>query len=42
MILTGLALLIVALIGGLALEILGNRAMNNLSIILAFGGSFIM
>lgn len=42
MILTGLALLIVALIGGLALEILGNRAMNNLSIILAFGGAFIM
>ena len=42
MILTGLALLIVALIGGLALEILGDRAMNNLSIILAFGGAFIM
>ena len=42
MILTGLALLIVALIGGLALEILGERAMNNLSIILAFGGAFIM
>ena len=42
MILTGLALLFVALIGGLALEILGNRAMNNLSIILAFGGAFIM
>ena len=42
MILTGLALLFVALIGGLALEILGDRAMNNLSIILAFGGAFIM
>jgi zinc transporter ZupT len=42
MILTGLALLIVALIGGLALEIFGDRAMNNLSIILAFGGAFIM
>ena len=42
MILTGLALLFVAIIGGLALEILGNRAMNNLSIILAFGGAFIM
>ncbi len=42
MILTGLALLIVALIGGLALEILGDRAMNDLSIILAFGGAFIM
>ena len=42
MILTSLALLIVAIIGGLALEILGDRAMNNLSIILAFGGAFIM
>ena len=42
MILTSLALLIVALIGGLALEIFGDRAMNNLSIILAFGGAFIM
>ena len=42
MILTGLALLFVAIIGGLALEILGDRAMNNLSIILAFGGAFIM
>ena len=42
MILTGLALLIVAIIGGLALEILGDRAMKNLSIILAFGGAFIM
>tara|TARA_B100000780_G_scaffold277937_1_gene249941 strand:- start:164 stop:961 length:798 start_codon:yes stop_codon:yes gene_type:complete len=42
MILSGVALLIVALIGGLALEILGDRAMKNLSIILAFGGAFIM
>ena len=42
MILTGLALLFVALIGGLALELFGDRAMNNLSIILAFGGAFIM
>ena len=42
MILSGLALLIVALIGGLAMEILGDRAMRNLSVILAFGGAFIM
>ncbi|MGY8918326.1 MAG: hypothetical protein ACKVJ6_08630 [Flavobacteriales bacterium] len=42
MILTGIALLMVALIGGLALEILGDRAMRNLSIILAFGGAYIM
>jgi zinc and cadmium transporter len=38
----GLALLIVALIGGLAMEILGDKAMRNLSVILAFGGAFIM
>ena len=42
MILTGLSLLLVALAGGLILEILGEKAMNNLPIFLAFGGAFIM
>ena len=42
MILTGLSLLLVALAGGLILEVLGEKAMNNLSIFLAFGGAFIM
>jgi zinc and cadmium transporter len=42
MILTGLSLLLVALAGGLILEILGDKAMNNLPIILAFGGAYIM
>lgn len=42
MLLTGLALLAVALIGGAVLEILGNRAIKNLNLILAFGGSYIM
>jgi hypothetical protein len=42
MLLTGLALLAVALFGGAALEILGNKAIKNLNIILAFGGSYIM
>ena len=42
MILTGLSLLLVALAGGLILEILGDKAMNNLPIFLAFGGAYIM
>ena len=42
MILTGFSLLLVALAGGLILEILGEKAMNNLPIFLAFGGAFIM
>jgi len=42
MILTGLSLLLVALVGGLILEILGEKAMDNLPIFLAFGGAFIM
>ena len=42
MILTGLSLLLVALVGGLILEVLGDKAMNNLPIILAFGGAYIM
>jgi len=42
MLLTGLSLLLVAIIGGLALEIMGEKAMRNLSIILAFGGAYIM
>jgi zinc and cadmium transporter len=39
---TGLSLLLVALTGGMILEVLGNKAMKNLSIILAFGGAYIM
>ena len=42
MFLTGIALLVVALIGGVTLEILGDKAIKNLNIILAFGGSYIM
>ena len=42
MLLTGLALLSVALLGGIALEILGDKAIKNLNLILAFGGSYIM
>ena len=42
MLLTGLALLAVALIGGAVLEILGNRAIENLNLILTFGGSYIL
>jgi hypothetical protein len=42
MIITGLALLFVAVAGGLVLEILGEKAMRNLSLILAFGGAYIM
>lgn len=42
MLLTGLALFAIALFGGLALEILGNKAIKNLNLILAFGGSYIM
>ena len=39
MLLTGLALFAVALLGGFFLEILGNRAIKNLNLILSFGGS---
>ena len=42
MIFTGLSLLFVAVAGGLVLEILGDKAMRNLSLILAFGGAYIM
>ena len=42
MLLTGLALLAVVLLGGAVLEILGNRVIKNLNLILAFGGSYIM
>lgn len=42
MIFTGLSLLLVAIAGGLIIEILGDKAMNNLPIILAFGGAYIM
>ena len=42
MLITGLALLAVTLLGGVVLEILGNRAIKNLNLILAFGGSYIM
>ena len=42
MIITGLSLLLVAIAGGLIIEILGDKAMNNLPIILAFGGAYIM
>ncbi|PCJ81412.1 MAG: hypothetical protein COA49_04765 [Bacteroidetes bacterium] len=42
MLLTGLSLLLVAIIGGLTLEVLGEKAMRNLSLILAFGGAYIM
>ena len=42
MLLTGLALLSVALFGGALLEIFGNKAIKNLNLILAFGGSYIM
>lgn len=42
MILTGLALLLVSLVGGLILEILGFKAIINLPLILAFGGAYIM
>lgn len=42
MLLTGLALLAVALFGGALLEILGDKAIKNLNLILAFGGSYIM
>lgn len=42
MITTGLALLFVAIAGGLTLELLGDKAVKHLSIILAFGGAYIM
>ena len=42
MLLTGLALLLVALTGGLILEILGDKAIKYLPLILAFGGAYIM
>lgn len=42
MITTGFSLLLVAVAGGLTLEIAGNRAVKNLNIILAFGGAYIM
>jgi len=42
MIITGISLLFVAIAGGLVLEILGDKAMSNLSLILAFGGAYIM
>lgn len=42
MLLTGLSLLAVALAGGALLELLGNKAIKNLPLILAFGGSYIM
>ena len=42
MLLTGLSLLAVALAGGALLELLGNKAIKNLPLLLAFGGSYIM
>lgn len=42
MITTGLSLLLVAIAGGIILEIAGDKAVKNLSIILAFGGAYIM
>ena len=42
MITTGLSLLLVTIAGGVTLELVGDRAVKNLSIILAFGGAYIM
>ena len=42
MILTALIFLATALLGGWAFVILGQRGMNNLPVILSFGGSFII
>ena len=42
MLLTGLSLLAVAIAGGALLELLGNKAIKNLPLLLAFGGSYIM
>ena len=42
MITTGLSLLLVTMAGGVTLELVGDRAVKNLSIILAFGGAYIL
>ena len=42
MILTALIFLVTALVGGWAFVLLGQRGMDNLPVILSFGGSFII
>jgi zinc and cadmium transporter len=42
MIITGISLFLIAIVGGLIIDILGNKAVNHLSLILAFGGAYII
>ena len=42
MIFTGFSLFLIAILGGLIIEVLGNKAINYLSLILSFGGAYII
>ena len=42
MIITGFSLFLIAILGGLIIELLGKKAINHLSLILAFGGAYII